>query len=288
MSVLADFVAGARPKTLPAAAVPVIVGTAVAGAAHKVNFPNVILAFVVALTVQVGTNYANDYSDGIRGTDEVRVGPARLVAGGIAKPKVVKRAALAAFSITAIAGLVLSLRTSPWLILVGALSIAAGWLYTGGPKPYGYLGLGEIFVFIFFGLTAVVGTAYVAADQFLPLSLLASVPVGLLAVDLLMINNIRDIPTDTISHKNTLAVLMGDTKSRYFYVSALVIAEAVAAAIGAVRIYALIVLFAVPLLFSPIRKVLSGTQGRDLIPVLAKTGLLQLTVGILLAIGIWL
>jgi len=288
MSVLADFAAGARPKTLPAAVVPVIVGTAVAAAAHKVNVPNVILAFVVALTVQVGTNYANDYSDGIKGTDSLRVGPTRLVAGGIATPKAVKTAALAAFSITALAGLAISLRTSPWLILVGALCIAAGWLYTGGPKPYGYLGLGEIFVFIFFGLTAVVGTAYVAADKFLPLSLFAAVPVGLLAVDLLMINNIRDIPTDKTSHKNTLAVLIGDTKSRYFYVAALVIAIGTAAAIGTVRIYALIVLLAVPLMFSPVKKVLSGAQGRDLIPVLAKTGLLQLAVGILLAIGIWL
>ena len=288
MATVVDFLHGARPRTLPAAVVPVIVGIAVAADEAKVNVLNALLALVVALAVQIGTNYANDYSDGVKGTDSVRVGPTRLVAGAIASPRAVKIAALVSFFVTAAAGLTIAVRTSPWLILVGALCILAGWLYTGGPKPYGYLGLGELFVFIFFGLVAVIGTTYAASDKFIPLSVFAAVPVGLLAVCLLMINNIRDIETDKKSGKNTLAVIMGDKRSRLLYVSILVSAVCIAAVIAVVKISALLVLLCIPLMFTPVRKVLAGDKGLDLIPVLAKTALVQIVAGILLAIGIWL
>src|SRR3954470_7379591 len=212
------WVAGARPRTLPAAIVPVVVGTAVASAEGDVIWWRAAAAMIVALAIQVGTNYANDYHDGIRGTDDVRVGPVRLVASGLAAPAAVKRAAIAAFGVAAVAGLALAAATTWWLLLVGAVSFAAGWLYTGGPKPYGYYGFGELFVFVFFGLVATVGSTFVQLEWVPWLSVVCGVAVGALATALLVINNLRDIPTDTVAGKKTLAVRLGDQRTRVLYV----------------------------------------------------------------------
>ncbi|MGH9153377.1 MAG: 1,4-dihydroxy-2-naphthoate polyprenyltransferase, partial [Acidimicrobiales bacterium] len=188
------WVAGARPRTLPAAVVPVLVGTAVAFTQGGVVWWRALLALVVSVAIQVGTNYANDYSDGVRGTDDVRVGPPRLVASKLAAPRSVLRAAIASFAVAGLAGLALAAATTWWLLLVGAASFAAGWLYTGGPKPYGYYGLGELFVFVFFGLVATAGSTYVQTEEVTGLSLAAAVPVGFRATALLVVNNLRDIP----------------------------------------------------------------------------------------------
>ena len=212
---------GARPRTLPAAVVPVALGTAAAvGLPHHVWW-RAGLALVVSLALQVGVNYANDYSDGVRGTDDVRVGPARLVGGGLAPAKAVKRAAFVAFGLAAVCGLVLAIVTSWWLLAVGAAAILAGWFYTGGPKPYGYLGLGEVFVFVFFGLVATAGTTYVVAERLTAVAWLLGAAAGSLACALLVVNNLRDIPTDRKVGKRTLAVRLGDRSTRLFYVALL-------------------------------------------------------------------
>ncbi|MHB1598311.1 MAG: 1,4-dihydroxy-2-naphthoate polyprenyltransferase [Acidimicrobiales bacterium] len=275
-----------RPRTLPAAVVPVAVGVAVAHATAAVVWWRAALALVVSLAMQIGTNLANDYSDGVRGTDEARVGPVRLVAGGLAEPRVVKMAAIATFALAALSGLVVALATSPWLIAVGAASIAAGWLYTGGPRPYGYAGLGELFVFVFFGLVAVTGTVYVACGRLPALGFAAAVPVGLLAVSLLVVNNLRDIPTDERSGKRTLAVMLGDARTRQLYAGSVAVALLGAAAVAAWRPWALLALLAVVPAARPVRKVLGGVAGRDLVAVLAMTGALQIAFGALLAVGI--
>ncbi len=265
---------------------PVAVGSAVAHANGRVAWAHVALALVVSLSMQIGTNYANDYSDGVRGTDEVRVGPTRLVAGGLAAPRAVRRAAFATFGVGAAAGLVLALWTSPLLLVVGGASIAAGWFYTGGPRPYGYAGLGEVFVFLFFGLVAVCGTAYVASGQLGVLAFAAAVPVGLLAVALLVVNNLRDIPTDAATAKRTLAVRLGDRRTRVLYVGCVALALSSGAALGAIRPYAPLVLGALPVALRPVRRVLAGATGRDLVAVLVATGGLQLALGALLSTGI--
>jgi 1,4-dihydroxy-2-naphthoate octaprenyltransferase len=282
----AKWVAGARPRTLPAAFVPVAVGTAVAAADGHVIWWRSGLALVVSLALQVGVNYANDYSDGIRGTDTGRVGPVRLVAGELAEPSTVKHAAWLSFSVAALAGLALALETSPWLLLVGAVSVAAAWFYTGGPRPYGYAGFGELFVFVFFGLVAVCGTAYVNLDRVPRLAILAAIPVGLLSVSLLVVNNLRDIPTDTIAGKRTLAVRLGATGTRILYVGCLIGAFAVAVAIATQHRLALLVLASAVLAVGPARVVLSGATGPRLVRVLAMTGRLVLVFGVLLAAGI--
>jgi 1,4-dihydroxy-2-naphthoate octaprenyltransferase len=245
---------------------------------------------VVALALQVGTNYANDYSDGVRGTDsgERRVGPLRLVGSGLRPPGAVKRAALAAFGVAAVAGLALALAVGPELLIVGAAAIAAGWFYTGGSHPYGYLGLGELFVFVFFGVVATAGSAYVQEEALSGLALAASVPVGLLATALLVVNNLRDIPGDTASGKRTLAVRLGDSRTRSLYVGLLVGAAVmvpVVAGLG-VRPAAVAALAAVPLARRPVISVLSGARGPALIPVLVDTGRVQLVFGVLLAGGL--
>jgi len=280
------WVAGARPRTLPAAVVPVVVGTAVAAAVGHVIWWRSALALVVSLSLQVGVNYANDYSDGIRGTDTSRVGPVRLVAGALAEPSSVKRAAWLSFGIAALAGLALALVTSPWLLLVGALSVAAAWFYTGGPRPYGYVGFGELFVFVFFGLVAVAGTAYVSLDRVPNLAILAAIPVGLLSVSLLVVNNLRDIPSDAESGKRTLAVRLGAGGTRILYVACLIAAFGAAMAIAAEHRLALLVLASAVLAVRPVRIVLSGATGGSLIPVLEMTGRLVLVFGVLLAAGI--
>jgi 1,4-dihydroxy-2-naphthoate octaprenyltransferase len=282
------WLAGARPRTLPASAVPVVVGTAVAHAGGHVIWWRAVAALVVSVSLQVGTNYANDYSDGIRGTDDARVGPVRLVASGLRPPAAVRRAAFASFALAGVAGLALAAAAGWWLLAVGAASVAAGWFYTGGPRPYGYAGLGELFVFVFFGLVATAGTAYVQLGHFTALAGLASVPVGLLAVALLVVNNLRDIPGDTLSGKRTLAVRVGAPATRRLFVACLLVPFAVAAGAAAIRLGALMALVALPIALGPIRRVMGGAGGRDLIPVLGDTGRTQLAFGLLLAVGIWI
>jgi len=280
------WLAGARPRTLPAAVVPVLVGTAIAHAEGDVVWWRATAAMVVALAIQVGTNYANDYSDGVRGTDEARVGPVRLVAAGLATPTAVKRAAIAAFAVAGVVGLVLSLAVDPRLLVVGAASIAAGWLYTGGPRPYGYAGMGEAFVFVFFGLVAVIGSAYVHVERVPFLALLAAVPVGLLATALLVVNNLRDIPGDTAAAKFTLAVRIGDDATRLLYVLCVVTPFVLALPVAMLEPAAVIVLGAAWFAARPVRTVLAGESGRGLVAVLQDTARLQLAFGALFALGI--
>jgi 1,4-dihydroxy-2-naphthoate polyprenyltransferase len=280
------WVAGARPRTLPASVIAVAVGTAVAAAEGSVIWWRAAAALVVSVAIQVGTNYANDYSDGKRGTDAVRVGPVRLVASGLATPAAVKRAALLSFGVAAVAGLALAAVAGWWLIAVGAACFAAGWLYTGGPRPYGYAGLGELFVFVFFGLVATAGSAFVHLREVTGLALLAGIPVGLLAVALLVVNNLRDIPGDTTAAKFTLAVRLGAPATRYLYVATIAGAFVAVPLIAVARPGALLALGAVPFAVAPARRVLAGEAGRGLIEVLQATGRLQLVFGFALAVGI--
>lgn len=281
-----DWVAGARPRTLPAAIVPVAVGSAVAAGYGHLVWWRAGLALVVALALQVGVNYANDYSDGIRGTDERRVGPVRLVAIGLAKPGHVLAAAFGCFAVACAAGLALALATSWWLVPAGAAAVAAAWFYTGGRRPYGYHALGEVSVFVFFGLFAVTGTAYVQLDRLPWLAFVASVPVGLLACALLVVNNLRDIGTDAVTGKRTLAVVLGDHRTRLLYVACTVIPFGAAAIIAPLRPVALTVLAAAPLAAGPVRLVRGGAAGARLVTALAQTGRLQLAFGVLLAAGL--
>jgi 1,4-dihydroxy-2-naphthoate octaprenyltransferase len=266
----------------------VVVGTAVAGSVGQAVWWRALLALIVSAAIQVGTNYANDYSDGIRGTDDARVGPLRLVASGLKSPTAVKRAAFTAFAVAAVAGLALAAVAGWWLVLVGAACMAAGWFYTGGPRPYGYAGLGELFVFVFFGLVATSGSAYVQMERISGLALLASIPVGLLADALLVVNNLRDIPGDTRSGKRTLAVRVGAPATRTIYTAAILVAFVFALLIAVARPGSLLALAALPLAVDPIRRVRGGASGADLIPVLGETGRLQLVFGALLAVGIWI
>jgi 1,4-dihydroxy-2-naphthoate octaprenyltransferase len=266
--------------------VPVLIGSGVALGYDRFSAGRALLALVVALALQVGVNYANDYSDGVRGSDERRVGPVRLVAAGLAPPRQVLAAALACFFVAGVAGLALAAMTSWWLLAVGAACIAAAWFYTGGPKPYGYNGLGEVFVFLCFGVVAVAGTAYVQMKEFSWLGLAASVPAGLLACALLMVNNLRDIRTDTVAGKRTLAVMLGDARSRVAYVLTLLVPFGVAARLAFFRPLTLIVALVLPLARPPIRVVRAGASGPALIKALGQTGRLQLAFGIAFTIGL--
>jgi 1,4-dihydroxy-2-naphthoate polyprenyltransferase len=281
-----DWLAGARPRTLPAAIVPVVVGSGVAAGYGRFSAWRAMLALIVALALQVGVNYANDYSDGIRGTDERRVGPVRLVAAGLARPRQVLTAALGCFAVACLAGLVLAAVSSWWLLLPGAAAVAAAWFYTGGRHPYGYRALGEVSVFLFFGLAAVAGTAYVQMGRMPWLAVVAAAPVGLLACALLVINNLRDIPTDTVTGKRTLAVVLGDHRTRVLYAACIVIPFGVAAAIAAAAPLTLIALAAVPFALAPLRLVHRGASGPGLITALGQTGRLQLAFGALLTLGL--
>ena len=245
-----------------------------------------VLALIVALALQVGVNYANDYSDGVRGTDEARVGPVRLVAAGIAPPRQVRAAALACFAVACVAGFVLAAVTSWWLMLLGAAAVAAAWTYTGGRYPYGYHGFGEIAVFVFFGLAAVAGTTYVELGSLPWLGVVAALPVGLLACGLLVINNLRDIPSDAVAGKRTLAVLLGDSRTRALYIACALIPFAIAVAMVATRPLALLTLAALPLAVAPVRSVHAGAAGPALIGALGRTGRLQLAFGALLTVGL--
>lgn len=281
------WVLGARPRTLPASVSPVLVGTAVAAGDGRFVAWRFGAALTVALALQVGVNYANDYQDGVRGTDSDRVGPPRLVASGLASPVAVRRAAIASLAVAAVAGGALALAVSPWLVLLGAACIAAAWAYTGGPRPYGYVGLGELFVFVFFGVVAVAGSAFVQEGRLSLLALGASVPVGLLAVALLLVNNLRDRSRDEAAGKRTLAVRLGDSRTRRLYGALLVGAGLGTVGVAAVRPWAGVALVAAVLALAPLRRVLGGSQGVDLVPALAATGRLQLVFGLALAAGIW-
>jgi 1,4-dihydroxy-2-naphthoate polyprenyltransferase len=281
-----DWVAGARPRTLPAAIVPVVVGTGVAIGYGEFWPWRAAAALLVALALQVGVNYANDYSDGIRGTDERRVGPVRLVGAGLARPAQVLAAALSCFFVACVAGLALAAVTSWWLLLLGAAAVAAAWFYTGGSRPYGYRALGEVSVFLFFGLAAVAGTAYVQMGRVAWLTLAAAVPVGLLACALLVINNLRDIPSDAATGKRTLAVVLGDHRTRQLYGACIVLPFCAGVAIAARAPLTLLVLAAVPFAVGPLRLVSRGLAGPRLISALGQTGRLQLTFGALLTIGL--
>jgi len=282
-----QWIEGARPRTLPAAIAPVLAGSGAAAAADHFVWWKALLCLVVALALQVGVNYANDYSDGIRGTDAERVGPLRLVGSGVAAPARVKTAALVSFGVAAIAGLALAAASSWWLVLVGAAAIAAAWGYTGGPRPYGYSGLGELFVFLFFGLAAVCGTTFVQAGRVTGASVVAAIGVGLLACAVLVANNLRDIPTDASVGKRTLAVRLGDTRTRWFF--AVLVAAAFGCAVALAlsgHPSALLALAALPLTVVPLSAVLGGAKGRALIPVLQGTGRLLLAYGLLVGLGL--
>ena len=286
MATLSQWIAGARPRTLPAAVAPVLVGTGAAAALHGFCLGPALLALVVALALQVAVNYANDYSDGTRGTDADRVGPMRLVGSGAATPRQVLVAAGLSFLVAAVAGLALAALSSWWLIAVGAVCIAAAWTYTGGPIPYGYRALGEVFVFVFFGLVAVVGTTYVQTRTLPGLAFAVAVPVGLLIVAILVVNNLRDIEGDALVGKRTLAVLLGDRPTRLLFAGLFVVAFAVIAVVGVSRPWVLMALLATPLAAIPARTVLSGGRGPALIGALAGTGVLTLVTGVLLGTGL--
>jgi 1,4-dihydroxy-2-naphthoate octaprenyltransferase len=286
MATAAQWVAGARPRTLPAAVAPVLVGTGAAAALDGFRAGPAVLALVVALALQVAVNYANDYSDGRRGTDADRVGPMRLVGSGAAAPRQVLLAAAAAFGVAALAGLALAALSSWWLVAVGAVCIVAAWTYTGGPLPYGYRALGEVFVFVFFGLVAVVGTTFAQTRSVDGLAVAAAVPVGLLIVAILVVNNLRDIAGDAAVGKRTLAVVMGDRGTRLAFAALFAVAFAVVVLIGLVRPWALIALLAVPLAVPPVRTALAGGRGPALIAALQGTGLTTLVTGVLLGAGL--
>jgi 1,4-dihydroxy-2-naphthoate polyprenyltransferase len=266
--------------------VPVLIGSGVALGYDRFSWWRALLALVVALALQVGVNFANDYSDGVRGSDAKRVGPVRLVASGLAPPRQVLSAAFACFFVAGAAGLALAAVTAWWLVAVGAGCVAAAWFYTGGPRPYGYHGLGEVFVFAFFGLVAVAGTAYVQMGRLSWLGLAASVPAGLLACALLIVNNLRDIPGDTLAGKRTLAVQIGEARTRLTYVLTVVLPFCCAAVIAVYRPFALLVAVTLPLALVPVRSVRAGASGPALIKTLGQTGRLQLAFGVAFAVGL--
>ena len=283
-----QWLAGARPRTLPAACSPVIAGTALAVFEHGASWVAASLALVVSVALQVGVNYANDYSDGIRGTDAARVGPLRLVGSGLASPPLVRRAAFASFGIACLAGLALVIMTQYWwLLAVGAACVLAAWYYTGGRRPYGYLGLGEVFVFVFFGLVAVCGTTYVQVGRVSLATLLTGAWVGALACAILVTNNLRDIASDAQVGKKTLATRLGDARTRVLYV-ALVIGSALMIIVVAYLTtwWALLGLAGLALIIPGIRVVLSGGSGPALIGVLKATSLAELISAVGFAAGL--
>ena len=296
MATASQWVQGARPRTWPAAIAPVAAGTGAAiwelnsaadGPDWAVVVPRALLALAVALSLQIGVNYANDYSDGIRGTDDDRVGPFRLTGSGAAAPATVKRAALGSLAVGALFGVALiAVAGIWWALVIGAAAVAAAWFYTGGKRPYGYLGLGELFVFVFFGLVAVNGTSYAITAAFSPVALLASIAVGLLAVAIMLTNNLRDIPTDRLSGKRTLAVRLGDQGSRWLYTATVVVPFLAMIPVIVWHWPAALVLLALPLAIAPVRTVLGGAVGRELIPVLGATGRLELVFSLLLLTGL--
>ncbi|MFD4180864.1 1,4-dihydroxy-2-naphthoate polyprenyltransferase [Rhodococcus sp. NPDC058514] len=288
MASVSQWIEGARPRTLPNAVAPVLVGTGAAASLDGAVWWKALLALVVSVALIVGVNYANDYSDGIRGTDDVRVGPLRLVGSKLASPTAVKRAAFACFGLAGVVGVVLALTSAWWLILVGALCIAGAWYYTGGRNPYGYSGFGEVAVFVFFGLIAVLGTQFVQAERIDWAGAVAAVAVGSFSSAVLVANNLRDIPTDTESGKNTLAVRLGDRGTRTLHLVLLVVPFVVTLILVARTPWALVGMLALPLAVKANAPVRSGGQGLALIPALAGTGLAMLVWGASTALALGL
>ena len=286
MTTREQWIAGARPKTLPAAIAPVLVGTSFAG--YNATFLHTLLALIVALALQVGVNYANDYSDGIKGTDADRVGPMRLVGSGAASANAVKKAAFISFFIAALAGLILASRTSWLLIILGAICIIAAWTYTGGPKPYGYQAMGEVSVFIFFGVVATVGTYYVQTESISREVLLASFAMGALACAILVLNNLRDLPKDDVAGKKTLAVVMGDKSTRDLYKWLMFFALVMSVALSFFSFFYLFALISLPLISKSVRAVNAGASGNSLIGLLAMTGRIQIIYAVALSFAAWL
>ena len=287
MATLNQWIAGARPRTLPAAIAPVVVGTAAAAPLDRVNLGLALLALLVSVSLQVGVNYANDYSDGVRGTDGARVGPVRLVGQHLADPENVKLMAFAFFGFAALVGLALVALSEAWVMIpLGALAVLAAWKYTGGDNPYGYRGLGEVYVFLFFGLMATLGTLYTQAKELTWVGVAAAVGVGAIASAILVVNNLRDIPTDRESGKLTLAVRLGDRGTRWFYVLLVLVAVAMVVVVAVRHPVALVALLSLALLWKPLRALRTGATGRDLVPVLAATGLFEIAYAVLLAAGI--
>lgn len=280
------WLAGARPQTLPASIVPVLVGTAAAGPALRAD--RAALAILVGLAIQIGANYANDYSDGIRGTDRNRTGPARLVASGAATPTAVLRAALIAFGVAIVAGVALAWPVNPWLLVPGFASIVAAWYYTGGRRPYGYSGYGELWCFVFFGPVATLGATYVQHGALTPISLWASVAVGALTTALLVANNLRDIPGDAANGKRTLAVKLGDRATRRLYLVLLAAAALATLAVVLDRPWVMLAFVAAAVAIRPVRTVCAGATGRALVPVLIDTGRLELVFGAIFALTVQL
>jgi 1,4-dihydroxy-2-naphthoate polyprenyltransferase len=287
MATLNQWIAGARPRTLPAAIAPVVVGTAAAVPLDRADLGLGLLALLVAVGLQVGVNYANDYSDGIRGTDGQRVGPVRLVGQHLADPENVKLMAFAFFGFAALVGLALVALSEAWVMIpLGALAVLAAWKYTGGDNPYGYRGLGEVYVFLFFGLMATLGTLYTQAAELTWVGVAGAVGVGAIASAILVVNNLRDIPTDRESGKLTLAVRLGDRGTRWFYVALLLVAVAMVVVVALEHPLALIALLSLGLLWRPLQALRTGATGRELVPVLAATGLFEVGYAVLLAVGI--
>jgi 1,4-dihydroxy-2-naphthoate octaprenyltransferase len=273
---------------LPAAVAPVLVGTGAAAAVNAVVLPRALLALVVAVALQVGVNYANDYSDGVRGIDDDRVGPLRLVGSGAASPEAVRTAAWTSFAVAALAGLALVLITGEWWLLgVGALAVAAAWFYTGGSRPYGYRGLGELSVFVFFGLVAVVGTTYVQVGRVTASSVVSGIAIGCLACAILVANNLRDVRGDARSGKRTVAVFLGSRRTRILYLLLMTTAYALVIAIAvAGRAWAGLALLSAPLAVRAATPVARRTRGADLVPVLRDTAMTELVFALLLAVGL--
>jgi 1,4-dihydroxy-2-naphthoate octaprenyltransferase len=287
MATPSQWIAGARPRTLPAAVAPVVVGTAAADALDRASLGLALLALLVSLALQVGVNYANDYSDGVRGTDADRVGPVRLVGQHKADPENVKLMAFAFFGFAALAGLALVAISQAWLMVpLGVLAVLAAWRYTGGDNPYGYRGLGEVYVFLFFGLVATLGTLYTQAHRLTSVGLAGAVGVGAITSAILVANNLRDIPSDRMTGKVTLAVRMGDTGTRWFYVALLALAAAMGVLVALVHPFAWVTLLAFGMLWKPLHTLRARAVGRDLVALLAATGVFDLVYAVLLAAGI--
>ncbi|GAA3003441.1 1,4-dihydroxy-2-naphthoate polyprenyltransferase [Actinokineospora diospyrosa] len=289
MATVAEWIEGARVRTLPNSVAPVLVGSGAAAAVGAFSLVRAALALLVSLALQVGVNYANDYSDGVRGTDSERVGPLRLVGSGVASPATVKAAAFACFALGAVAGLVLvSLSGHWWLLAVGAASIAGAWFYTGGEKPYGYSGWGEVAVFLFFGVIAVLGTEYVQADQVSWFGAAGAAAMGSFSAAVLVANNLRDVPTDRVAGKNTLAVRLGEPRTRVLYQVLVAIPFVLTVAAAFSTPIALVGLVAAAFVVPSARLVARGETGLKLIPVLKQTGLAMLTWAVVTAIGVGL